>query len=226
MSLAPRIDLTDQTRRDDEIRIAVIDDHSFFRELVCRQLARHRSTYRVVADAGTAADATNACKKHKPDLLVLDINLPDGSGIAVVPQIKRSSPRTRVLLCTAFPSEDCLHQATNCGADGFVEKTNTWEDFMVAVDRVSRGHRYFCSDGNPRVPHVMQRTDIGGNLSRREREVLKLLARGLTTKEIAAQLFISVPTVETHRGNLMKKTGARNAVGLVRFAMAAGILEA
>ena len=201
-------------------RIAVVDDHAFMRDLMARELTRNDRQYEVVATVGTAADAVAVCRRLKPDLLVLDINLPDETGIAAVPDIRRASPATRILLCTAYPKEDWVGEATACGADGFVEKTNTWEDFLVAVDRVSRGQRYFCSNGGdraakPETPHV--------RLTAREHEVLKMIAGGMTTKEIAARLFISIPTVETHRANLMGKTSARNVAGLVRFAMNAGI---
>jgi DNA-binding NarL/FixJ family response regulator len=190
------------------------------RDLIARELTRSGEDYDVVATVGTAADAISVCRRLTPDLLVLDINLPDGTGVAAVPDIRRASPNTRILLCTAFPKEDWLDQASSCGADGFVEKTNTWEDFLVAVDRVSRGQRYFCSAGSPRANR-----DTHGDVrvTQREREILKLIAGGMTTKEIAAKLFISIPTVETHRANLMTKTGARNVAGLVRFAMSAGL---
>lgn len=202
--------------------VAVVDDHTFMRELICRALSKHDGPYEVVADAGTAAAALVACKELKPDLLILDINLPDGSGIAAVPGVKRASPRTRILLCTAYPREDWISEATTCGADGFVEKTNTWDDFMIAVDRVSRGERYFCSEGKLQPDRVAQQAYGAVSLTPREREILNLIARGMTTKEIAVRLFISVPTVETHRGHLIKKTAARNVAGLVRFAMEAG----
>jgi two-component system NarL family response regulator len=190
------------------------------RDLIARELTRSGEDYDVVATVGTAADAISVCRRLTPDLLVLDINLPDGTGVAAVPDIRRASPNTRILLCTAFPKEDWLDQASSCGADGFVEKTNTWDDFLVAVDRVSRGQRYFCSAGSPRANR-----DAHGDVrvTQREREILKLIAGGMTTKEIAAKLFISIPTVETHRANLMTKTGARNVAGLVRFAMSAGL---
>jgi DNA-binding NarL/FixJ family response regulator len=186
------------------------------RDLIARELSRSHEHYEVVGTVGNAADAISLCRRLTPDLLVLDINLPDRTGVAAVPDIRRASPDTRILLCTAFPKEDWLAEATSCGADGFVEKTNTWDDFLVAVDRVSRGHRYFCSAGPP-----PQNTDPKSEvrLTQREREILKMIASGMMTKEIAARLFISVPTVETHRSNLMAKTGARNVAGLVRFAM-------
>jgi DNA-binding NarL/FixJ family response regulator len=201
-------------------RIAVVDDHAFMRDLIARELTRNDKRYDVVAAVGTAADAVAVCRRLLPDLLVLDIHLPDRTGVAAVPDIRRASPGTRILLCTAFPKEDWLEKATTSGADGFVEKTNTSDDFLLAVDRVSRGQRYFCSGGAPG-----RSDDRSGEprLTRREREILKMIAAGLMTKEIAARLFISIPTVETHRSNLMMKTGARNVAGLVRFAIKAGL---
>jgi len=200
-------------------RVAVADDHAFMRDLISRELTRSDKHYDVVAAVGTAADAVKVCRRFEPNLLVLDVNLPDRSGVAAVPDIRRASPATRILLCTAFPKENWFSEANDCGADGFVEKTDSWDDFLLAVDRVSRGQRYFCSGGGPR------RRDAGVNvrLTPRERQILKLIAGGLTTKEIAGRLFISVPTVETHRANLMTKTGARNVARLVRFAMNAGL---
>ena len=201
-------------------RVAVADDHAFMRDLIARELTRGNKPYDVVAAVGTAREAISICRRLKPDLLVLDIKLPDQTGVAAVPDIRRASPATRILLCTAFPTEDWINEANRCGADGFVEKTNTWEDFLFAVDRVSRGQRYFCSGGAPRREDG---GEPGIELTPREREILKLIAEGMTTKEVAARLFISVPTVETHRANLMAKTGARNVAGLVRFAMHAGL---
>ena len=198
-------------------RIAVVDDHTFMRDLIARELIRNDTRYDVVAAVGTAADAVAVCRRFEPDLLVLDINLPDRSGVAAVPDIRRASPATRILLCTAFPKEEWLGQASRCGADGFVEKTNTWDDFLIAVDRVSRGQRYFCSAG-PAAP-TRSRAHAATRLTPREREILKLITAGMTTKEIATQLFISVPTVETHRAKLMTKIGARNVADMVRFEM-------
>ena len=201
-------------------RIAVVDDHAFMRDLIARELTRNDRHYEVVAAVGTAADAVAVCRRLKPDLLVLDINLPDRTGISAVPDIRRASPATRILLCTAYPKEDWIGNASGCGADGFVEKTNTWDDFLVAVDRVGRGQRYFCSSG---VAPAAKKETTTVRLTAREREILTTIAAGMTTKEIATKLFISVPTVETHRANLMEKTGARNVAGLVRYAMNAGL---
>lgn len=134
------------------LRIVVVDDHVFMRELISGMLQRQDGRYEVLASVGSAAEAINAAAQHVPDLLILDINLPDRSGVDAVPDIKRASPASHVLLCTAFPTEDRIIDALRVGAKGFVEKTNTWDDFRAAVDRVGRGEQYFCSRSTGVVP--------------------------------------------------------------------------
>ena len=214
------------------MRIVVVDDHRFMRDLMTSTLNRQEANYSVVASVGTAAEAIEACKEFSPDLMILDINLPDQSGIDVVPAIKSVCPETHVLLCTAFPTEDRLGDAFRAGAKGFVEKTNSWDDFLHAVDRVGRGEQYFCSQSSGIKPFSREtleqrkRRYIGAPLSPREHEVIRLIALGSTSKEIASRLFISVATVETHRTNLMSKLGVRNVAGLVLYAFQYGLLDA
>ena len=178
----------------------------------------------MIAEAGDAATGIAACARLKPDLLVLDVNLPDQSGIDAVPQILRLSPATRILLCTAYVSEHCAANARQSGAHGFVEKTNTWDDFIRAVERVSRGEHYFVSAARSGsdVPHSLQATVH--TLTAREKEILKLMADRGSSKEIASRLGISVATVEKHRTNLMAKLGVRNVAGLVSFAFHTGVV--
>ena len=212
------------------IRIVVVDDHVFMRELICTTLARQRAFYDVVAQAGSAGEAIAACEKLSPNLVILDINLPGRSGIEVLPELRRVAPGAHILLCTAFASEDRIIDSIRSGADGFVEKTNTWKDFLDAVDRVSRGERFFRSTCPASDPGSVEagsdgRTTPKAHLSPREREVLTLIAHGSTSKEIAAELFISVQTVETHRSNLMSKLHVRNVAGLVLFAVHNGLIQ-
>jgi DNA-binding NarL/FixJ family response regulator len=210
------------------VRLVIVDDHVFMRDLMGATLARKSSRYKVQAQVGTAAAAIDACEKLAPHLLILDINLPDRNGIAAVPDLKRVSPSTRILLCTAFASEDWILEAIRSGADGFVEKTNTWNEFLDAVDRVSTGERYFrsaCSTGLNRTAAAQSGGESKASLSPREREVLTLIAEGRTSKEIGAKLFISAQTVETHRSHLMGKLRIRNVAGLVLFAVRNGLLR-
>ncbi len=213
------------------LSIVVVDDHVFMRELIVATLNRQANRYLVLDAVGTAAAALSACEKLVPDLLILDIHLPDQDGIDLVPDIARVSPATHVLLCTAFPTPDRLVDALRAGAKGFVEKTNTWDDFLGAVDRVGRGEQYFSSKSSgvaplPRAALAQPARRYSGALSPREEEVLRLIALGSTSKEIATQLFISVATVETHRANLMSKLSVRNVAGLVLYAFQHGLVEA
>jgi DNA-binding NarL/FixJ family response regulator len=210
------------------VRIVVVDDHVFIRDLISATLSRQSSRYKVLAAVGSAAEAIAVCEKVSPDLLILDIHLPDRNGIAAVPDLKRASPSTRILLCTAFATEDRILDSIRSGADGFVEKTHTWNDFLDAVDCVSRGERYFHSTCTSRL-NTLAGPQGGGDhksaLSPREREVLGLIAEGRTSKEIASQLYISAQTVETHRANLMSKLGVHNVAGLVMSAVRTGLVQ-
>jgi DNA-binding NarL/FixJ family response regulator len=212
------------------VRTVVVDDHVFMRELIGARLSRERSRFHVLAEVGDAAGAVAACQRLSPDLLILDINLPDKSGIDAVPEVKRVSPSTSILLCTAFATDDRIADAMRSGAEGFVEKTNTWDDFLEAVNCVSGGERYFRSS-SPKLrplskePHLQTSAAPKPKLSQREGEVLTLIAEGNTSKEIASRLSISLQTVETHRSNLMSKLGVRNMAGMVLYAVRNGFVK-
>jgi DNA-binding NarL/FixJ family response regulator len=217
-------------RGNEPVRTVVVDDHVFMRELIGARLARERSRFKVLAEVGDAASAVAACRKLSPDLCILDINLPDRSGIEIVQEVKRVSPLTSILLCTAYATDDRIADAMRSGAEGFVEKTNTWDDFIDAVNCVSGGERYFRSS-SPKLrpaPEAIDRPvpkETKPPLSEREREVLSLIAEGCTSKEIAGKLFISPQTVETHRSNLMAKLKVRNMAGMVVYAVRLGLVQ-
>ena len=214
------------------ISIVVVDDHRFMRELISAMLARQEGRYEVVAEKGDAAAAIQACQEFAPDLLILDINLPDVSGIDAVPQIRKLAPRTRILLCTAFATDDRVVEALRSGAHGFVEKTNSWGEFIEAVQRVSSGEHFFSSGSTPALDdslatgHRRAHPTPAIPLSPREKEVLTLIAHGDSSKEIAARLHIGVGTVDTHRARLMSKLKVRNVAGLVAYAFRSGLMKA
>jgi DNA-binding NarL/FixJ family response regulator len=203
----------------------VVDDHRFMRELIIARLSREPDTYEVVGEAEDIASTMSVVKTARPDVLILDVNLPDKSGIDAVPQLRDASPGTRILLCTAYVSAECAAKARKSGAHGFVEKTNTWDDFIEAVHRVGRGEQYFVSRDSGDPETFEKRTSAAERLTEREREILKLIADSGSSKEIASRLGISVATVEKHRTNLMAKLGVRNVAGLVSFAFHTGVLE-
>lgn len=213
------------------LSIVVVDDHRFMRDVICAMLSRQADRYNVVGQAANAAEAVKVSSETQPDLVVLDVNLPDRSGVEAVPEIKKVSPESRVLLCTAFVSDDRIIDALRSGAHGFVEKTNSWSEFADAVDRVSKGEHYFAARSSGLAsqirPHGMmpRPTTSAPQLSQRETEVLTLIADGRTSKEVATELGISVATVDTHRTNLMSKLQIRNVAGLVVYAFRSGLIK-
>jgi len=227
MRIPPRI----EAAKRNSVRLVIVDDHAFMRDLMARTIARQKTRYAVLAAVGTAAEAIAACGEFKPDLLILDINLPDQNGIDALPELRRIAPATRVLLCTGFPTDDRIADLAGTGAHGFVEKTNTWDEFLQAVERVSHGEYYFRSNnagvarGSGRLQKNTERTSVAPYLTPREKEIITLIAQGFTSKEIATKLHISVATVETHRTNLMIKLGVRNVAGLVSYAFRAGLVK-
>jgi DNA-binding NarL/FixJ family response regulator len=211
--------------------IVVIDDHAFMRELISRKLDGYEGRFRVVAEGGDIRSALEACREYKPHLIILDINLPDGSGISAVAEIKQKSPASRVLLCTAYVSDERVVDALKSGADGFVEKTNSWDEFVEAVERVSRGERYFSTKALAATPAAAKALRYEravatlATLSAREREVLRHIASGDSSKTTADALGVSVGTINVHRGNLMKKLGINNIAGVVAFAFHAHLVS-
>jgi DNA-binding NarL/FixJ family response regulator len=210
--------------------VLVVDDHRFMREMITARLGQD-PRYVVVAAVGDVKTAIEACGRLSPDLAILDIHLPDGSGIDAVAAINQCSPTTRILLCTAMVSDDCIVDALRSGAQGFVEKTNSWEDFLQAIECVCAGERYFRSHCSPSFSGAASTAADGTRfvasaaLSAREIEVLTMVAQEDSTKEIAAKLFLSIGTVERHRTNLMLKLKTRNLAGLVVYAFRAGLIR-
>ncbi len=217
--------------RGSPTQVVVVDEQRFMRELISRKLDGYDGRFKVVAERGDIRTAVQACEKFKPHLIVLDINLPDGCGIDAVDKIKEKCPGCRVLLCTAYVSDERVVDALRSGADGFVEKTNSWAEFVEAVERVSRGERYFATqavaESLPGSRALRQETALAkiATLSDREREVLKLVANGSSSKIAAASLGVSAGTINVHRANLMKKLGTRNIATVVAFAFHAGLIS-
>jgi DNA-binding NarL/FixJ family response regulator len=220
-----------EAKGHEPVRIVIVDDNPFMRELIATMLRQHSSRYEVLAEVADAKSAVEACERLAPELLLLDINLPDSSGITIVPKIKQLSPKTRVLLCTAYPSEDRILDALRSGADGFAEKTSTWGDFIEAIDRVVGGEHYFRATGAALVGAAPATVRSGltrvstAQLSSREKEILTLVSEGATSKEIACKLGVSAATIDTHRRNVMTKLHIRNVAGLVVFAFRAGLIK-
>ena len=215
------------------LRIAIADEHLLTGESLFSIISQNNGRCELVGEASTAEEAISLCQRFTPDLLLLDLNMPGQSGIALVPKIKRITPATRILLyCTKVNEREVL-AALRAGADGFLEETCSRSDFLQAVDCLINGGTYLCPKSVNALARSLRRT-VGqgatrnqGNsqLTAREKEIIAFVAAGDSSKEIAKKLFLSVSTVETHRANLMAKIGARNIAQLIQYALREGLID-
>lgn len=213
--------------------ILIVDDHPFFREGLKSLLARHPG-FEVIGEAGNGDEGLRKARELMPDLVVMDISLPDGSGIEVTRNIRGILHETRVVILSMHSKIDYITKAFQAGATGYIVKESATETLSECLEAVSKGERFMDSSLHHKVvENVMKSreqeakiTDAGYNiLTRREQQVMRLLADGLPTNEIAEKLFISPKTVKNHRSNIMSKLDLHTTVELVRYAAKFGLID-
>ena len=202
--------------------VVLVDDHAMFRSGVRSELGARVD---VVGEAGTVADAISVITSRRPDVVLLDVHMPDGGGLAVMEATAKEVPDTRFLALSVSDAAEDVIALIRAGARGYVTKTISADELADAVARVADGDVVFSPRlagfvldafrDAPVTPSVDPEIDL---LTPREREVLRLLARGYAYKEIAAQLFISIKTVETHASNVLRKLQLSNRHQLTRWA--------
>jgi two-component system, NarL family, response regulator NreC len=209
------------------IRIVVVDDHAVVRSGL-RLLLSAEEDLEVVGDAGTVREAVFEVRAAKPDVLLLDVTMPEESGIDGLPKLLHEAPEMRVLMLSMQDDPSYLREAFAAGARGYVLKEAIDAELVAAVRDVAAGNRYV----HPTLGARMVAADAAARaavdadpLSDREREVLRLLALGHTNQEIAKQLYISVRTAETHRAHIMRKLQLSTRAELVRYAIEHGHLS-
>jgi two-component system, NarL family, response regulator NreC len=181
-----------------------------------------------VAEAGTARDAIFEVRKHKPDVVLLDIGLPDRSGIEVTPDVLNEAPEAKVLILSMEDDPRYVREAFASGASGYVLKEAADTEVVEALKHVAHGERYVHPALGARIAVADAEASARAEadpLSDREREVLRLLALGHTNQEVAKTLYISVRTAETHRAHIMRKLRLTTRAELVRYALAQGLLD-
>lgn len=184
--------------------------------------------FETVAEAGNARDAIFEVRKHKPDVVLLDIGLPDRSGIEVTPDVLKEAPGAKVLILSMEDDPRYVREAFAAGASGYVLKEAADTEVVEALKQVAVGERYVHPALGARMAVAEAEASARAEadpLSDREREVLRLLALGHTNQEIAKTLFISVRTAETHRAHIMQKLRLTTRAELVRYALSQGLLE-
>ncbi len=194
----------------------IVDDHYMVVEGI-HSLLKEESGINWMGHASNASSCLAFLKNQQPDVILMDINLPDQSGIDLCLEVKKLYPAVFIIGLSTFNQQSFIRKMMENGASGYVLKNATREELLEAIDTVQKG-KTFLSDEVSITLRKNNESPIPV-ISRREKEVLQLIAEGMTNAEIAAKLFISVTTVDTHRKNLLAKFDVRNTAALVRFAM-------
>jgi two-component system, NarL family, response regulator NreC len=208
------------------IRLLIVDDHQLVRSGL-RRLLEAEEDIVVEDEAGNAYDAVRLARLHKPDVILLDIVMPGGSGLDAIPDILAAAPGVKILTLSMQDDPSYVRQAFAAGASGYVLKEAADDELLAAIREVEGGGSYVDHQLGARLAaHDVQAAaeQEADPLSEREREVLRLLALGYTNQEISKQLFISVRTAETHRARIMQKLRLSSRAELVRVAIDRGLL--
>ena len=199
-----------ETQPTRQLRLLVVDDHEVVRQGLVALLGR-REGFQVVAEAGSVVEAIEQAMKHRPDIIVMDVRLPDGSGIEACREIRAELPETRVVMLTSFPDEEAVLSAIVAGAAGYLLKQIRARDLVAALEAVGRGESLLDPAVTEKVLERIRRiatgtyTDELAQLTSQEQKILLLVAEGKTNKEIAADVFLSDKTVKNYVSSILSK---------------------
>ncbi|MDF9799044.1 DNA-binding NarL/FixJ family response regulator [Catalinimonas alkaloidigena] len=208
------------------IKATLADDHGVVRSGI-KSLLESEGDIEVISEAENGQEAFKQVKQLSPDLAILDVRMPEMTGLEVARMIKKSGFTTKILILSMHDDEDYILQAVESGASGYLLKGSSKEEFLKAVRTVHRGEKYFSADvsrifidsylntKNPKAS-APQSTVVNYELTKREKQILTMLVDGIGNKEIAERLNKSIRTIETHRFNIMKKLGVSNVVELLK----------
>jgi two-component system response regulator NreC len=210
--------------------VILVDDHKILRDGI-RAILEQSSDFRVIGEADNGSDAVRLAKKLHPNLMLMDIGLPGMNGIEATSEVTRHCPATKVIILSMYDDENSVVDAFRCGARAFLLKKAAAGDLLDALRTVAHGGSYLSSQVSDHLLTRIQRGDLEAKvssgpldgLSPRELQILRLVAEGNTSKDIAAMLDLGLLTVRTYRKTLMKKIGVVNVAGLTQVALSAGI---
>ncbi len=211
------------------LRILIADDHEIVRQGL-RSLIEAHGGWEVCGEAVDGWDSVHKARELKPDVVALDIGMPNLNGLDAAREILHEDPKAKVLFLTIYDTEQAAKTAIQVGAKGLILKSDAARELVVAVETIQRNSTYFSS----KISQAALRPDLRGNrrpqekdiLTKREKQVVQLLAEGKSTKEVASLLTLSVKTAETHRSNIMSKLGLHSVSELVLYAVRNNIVQA
>lgn len=217
------------------IRILLVDDHQVIRDGV-RSYFTHNERYKVVGDASNGQEALDWLQNNPADVVVTDISMPQLDGVELTQQIRENYPNTKVIALTMLDEYQPIKRMLEAGASGYLLKNSGAGELLKALDVVLEGEVYqepaiqrvimsYMTRKSRIQEDVATRVTVEMELTTREIEILKLIVAEKTNREIADELFISIRTVDSHKRNILEKTGARNSVGLVRYALSKGYMD-
>lgn len=213
--------------------ILIVDDHPLLREGL-KTIIADNAQLEVVGEAGNGRKALQMARKLKPDLVLLDISLPDQSGVQLIREIRKVSPGTRIMMISMHSKVDYIVKAFHAGATGYMVKDSASDRLLQGIYSVLKGNYFMDSSVSHKVvKKLMQFPEkevkiinaAYETLTSREQEIMVLLAEGLSTKQIAEKLFISPKTVENHRSNILRKLNLHSTIELVRYAARLGMID-
>ena len=208
------------------IKLLLVDDHPVVRKGISASLARHEHLS-IVGEAANGQEAVRKTRELSPDIVLMDIDMPEMDGLAVTELLRKELPKVKVLILSMHSNTDYVMRIIHSGASGYILKEAATDDLVRAIDMVNAGEAFF----SPEVARVALNKYVrGGNdltaqLTTREREVLVQIAEGLSNKEIANKLGVGVRTVETHRERIMRKLNIHSVAGLTKFAISKGLIS-
>ncbi len=215
------------------IRIFLVDDHQLVRDGI-KALLTGAENIEIIGEASTGKECFEKIEQNPPDILILDISLPDTTGIEITKRVSVEFPTIRTLILSMYTNEDFIFNSVKAGARGYLPKNTSREELLSAIRSIHQGEEFF-SDSISRIMlksyvRKAKDEDLDSNrqpvlLTSREIEILKLFAEGFINKEISDQLDISIRTVETHKNHIMKKLELKSTVELIKFAIKNKIIE-
>jgi DNA-binding NarL/FixJ family response regulator len=215
------------------LRILIVDDHDLLRRGV-RTLLESHAGWEICGEATTGREAVAKAEELKPDIVILDISMPDLNGVEAARRIRKASPNTEILVLSVHYSDQLIREIVYTGVRGYVVKSDSDRDLIIAVETLAKHKPFFTTQATEVIlsklnlgePITGSRELLRGRLTSREREIVQLLAEGKSSKEVASDLCISVKTAETHRANIMRKLDMHSVSELVRYAVRNQIIEA